>query len=624
MRAGLFFLSVLISQYSLAQLKDSVLQQVTVYGVPEEKFLHGSSVTSIDSTLKARESSRHLGDLLSLQLPIYFRNYGSGMISSISLRGTSPQHTAVLWNGININSFSLGQADFSILPSFAFSDVKVHAGAGSARFGSGAFGGTVLLTSSVNNAQPNLAITQEAGSFGRYFSSARANYSINRWNFSAAFYNLQSENNFKILSTDQQQQHAAFRQSGFLQGIDYHFSPAKVLSLNYWYHDSDRDIQPTIGDANPPDNNQQDKNHRISLNYKTNSKYGFLAVNGGYINDVIIYNGGKGTVERWIASARHNFVSIKKVQTQIGAEWNHIIGKIPEYAGGKATEDRFDFLTSFQSDFSQKVSVVLNLRQPLVSGFSAPFLPYLGADYLLIKKENTVLKLNANVSKNYRVPTLNDRYWQNAGDVKLLPETSHAAEVGWSFHNGNLQVSNSWFAQRVDQWIQWVPDSKGNYRPQNVQQVLAEGFDFKINGTLKFKELVIIPWATYQFTRSITTKAPTSKQNTIDKQLIYTPQHTATSYLQFELRKYSADFSAQYSGKRCTDTGNSETYALPAFILLNASVGKYWALDRHRFDLRLSVKNILNLDYQLYSSHAMPGRNFNIQLNYQLNSKTKK
>src|SRR5947209_4205122 len=119
MRAGLFFLSLTLCQYSLAQLKDSVLRQVTVYGLPEEKFLHGSVIISIDSTLKARESSRHLGELLSLQLPIYFRNYGNGMLSSISMRGTSPQHTAVLWNGININSFSLGQADFSILPSFA-------------------------------------------------------------------------------------------------------------------------------------------------------------------------------------------------------------------------------------------------------------------------------------------------------------------------------------------------------------------------------------------------------------------------------------------------------------------------------------------------------------------------
>src|SRR5882724_4602940 len=106
MRAGLFFLCALLScHFVLAQRRDSLLKPVTVYGLPDEKFLHGSTISTVDSTLKARENSRHLGELLSLQLPIYFRNYGSGMISSISLRGTSPQHTAVLWNGVNINSF---------------------------------------------------------------------------------------------------------------------------------------------------------------------------------------------------------------------------------------------------------------------------------------------------------------------------------------------------------------------------------------------------------------------------------------------------------------------------------------------------------------------------------------
>ncbi|HZX72945.1 MAG TPA: Plug domain-containing protein, partial [Cyclobacteriaceae bacterium] len=93
-----------------------MLKEVTIYGLPEEKYLAGSSIEKVDSSLQKTYSSNHLGEVLSYQLPIYFRNYGNGMISGISMRGTTPQHTAVLWNGININSFSLGQADFSILP----------------------------------------------------------------------------------------------------------------------------------------------------------------------------------------------------------------------------------------------------------------------------------------------------------------------------------------------------------------------------------------------------------------------------------------------------------------------------------------------------------------------------
>lgn len=622
MRAGLVLSLFLSSHFAWAQLKDSVLRPVTIYGLPEEKFLHGSSIGSIDSTLKARENSRHLGELLSLQLPIYFRNYGSGMLSSISMRGTSPQHTTVLWNGININSFSLGQADFSILPSFVFGDVKVHSGAGSARFGSGAFGGTILLNSLIAEGQPTLSISQEAGSFGRYFSSVKGNWSAGRWSFSSSLYNLISENNFPIFVTGEKQQHASFRQSGLLQQITFRISSAKVIAANYWYHNSDREIQPTIGQVNSQDN-QQDRNHRLSVNYQSNGKRGLLTVVGGYVNDEIVFNGDKGIVERWTASARQNFVSIKKIQTQVGAEWNHIIGKISGYQGGRAEEDRYDFLASFQSDLSEHVSLSLNLRQPVVSGFNAPFLPYLGADFWPVRSEKVALKFNANVSKNYRIPTLNDRYWQNAGSTNLLPETSHSVEVGWNFQLKNFEIANAWFAQRIDQWIQWVPDANGSYHPENVQQVLAEGFDFKMINRLKIQQLHVTSSIAFQFTRSITTEAPASQQYVINKQLIYTPQHTATGYLQIGFRKYSGDVSAQYNGKRFTDAGNSETYSLEGFLLFNASLGKRWILSRHQFDLRFSVKNIFNLDYQLYSGRAMPGRNFTIQLNYQLQPKQK-
>src|SRR5688500_6756660 len=204
-----FILTVLT--YAVNAQQDSILlEAVTVYGLPEERYLTGSSVHSLDSAVLHQESNRHLGDALAEQLPIYFRNYGSGMISGISLRGTSPSHTAVLWNGININSFSHGQADFSILPSDAFGDVKVHTGGGSARFGSGAFGGTILLNSSLTEGNA-FSISQDVGSFGKYFTSLKNSSVIGKWRLATKFYHVVSENNFKILATGERQQHAWYR-----------------------------------------------------------------------------------------------------------------------------------------------------------------------------------------------------------------------------------------------------------------------------------------------------------------------------------------------------------------------------------------------------------------------------
>jgi vitamin B12 transporter len=621
MRSGTMVLLLMLGSGCFAQQQDSVLlRQVVVYGILDEKYLAGSSLLSQDSSVRRQYSSQHLGEVLSLEFPIYFRNYGNGMISGISLRGTSPSHTAVLWNGININSFSLGQADFSMLPVTAFEDVKVHEGGGSSLFGSGALGGTVLLNSSGEEAPP-LTITQEVASFGRYFTSVRRSWNMKGLNFKTKFYHHSSDNDFPVKSTGDRQQHASFLQWGVLQDIEYQWSSAKALSVHYWYHDANRNIQPPVGQSVTRGDEQQDENHRLSVQYKSNGRRGMFSVMGGYVQDVIIYNRDRSVVSRWTAESRYQVVLPWKVSSQFGVTWNNITARIRQYRnGGRAEEDRFDFLASFQKYLGTRLSLALNLRQPMVTGFNAPFLPYLGAEYTLLKKTNNALQVRANASKNYRVPTLNDRNWGVDGRKDLLPETSVATEVGLQWRNRNLMVENTFFRQRIDQWIQWLPDNETRrYRPQNAKQVVIEGFEAKINWRKSVGAVKIIPMITYQFTKSVTTKALSPDEYTVGKQLIYTPRHTAAGNIQAIFRKYSAGFSIQYNSERFSDFSNADLFALPQFVVMNLSAGRFWMVGRHRLDVIASSRNIAAEEYQLYAGRALPGRHYTFQLTYQLN-----
>ena len=574
LRSVICFLLVIHAFCLKAQQDSIVLEPVTIYGLPEEKFLSGSTIRSLDSSWVTQESAHHLGDVLAMQLPIYFRNYGSGMISGISLRGTAPHHTAVLWNGININSYSLGQADFSILPATAFEEIKLHVGGGSARFGSGAFGGTVLLNSS-SLPQAPIYVVQDIGSFGKFFTSVRGAFDIGKWHAASKIYNLQSENDFIINSTNERQPHAAFRQWGLLQDISYQWSSSKSLSLHYWIHDADREVQPPIGQHNATDE-QQDKNHRLSVQFRSNNRHGLFSATGGFTHDVIVFNGAKSTVRRWVAGLRHEFVFAKIFTMQVSAEWNHILGKIPQYKNGEATEDRFDFTASFQKTVRDRLLLSLNLRQPVVTGFTAPFLPYLGADYFLVKSSRTDVILRGNISKNYRVPTLNDRYWQDSGSTLLLPEVSYAAEVGWQWRINQLKIDNSWFVQTIDQWIQWIPQENGQYVPRNIKEVETSGFDIRLSTEKKFSNVTVAPVISYQYVESVTTEAPPDEQYTIGKQLIYTPRSTATGSIRVNWFSYFLLLSGQYSSKRYVDFSNSEMYALEAYALFNVSAGKSW------------------------------------------------
>lgn len=618
LRYGWLYFLFLPLAGTFAQRADTVLlKTVTVFGLPEEKYLTGSVMRSLDSTTQMHNVSQHLGDVLALQVPVYFRNYGSGMISGITLRGTAPQHTSVLWNGLSINSFSLGQADFSILPTIAFSDVKVHEGGGSARYGSGAFGGTVLLTSAGNNTTP-LMFIQEMGSFGRYFTALKGHITSNQWSFSTNAYRVQAKNNFPVKQTGERQDHAAYHQEGIVEDITYRWSSSRTVSLHYWYHQADRDIQPTIDQHNSKDE-QQDRNHRLQLVYEQHHSHGLIKASAGITDDVIVYNHSKSEVLRYTAGASHQYTFGNGLHIHTGGEWNHIIGKIPNYENGKAAENRGDVFASFQKDIGRRLSMALNLRQPFVEGFNAPFLPYLGQEFMLIRTNTNVLSIRSSISRNYRVPTLNDRYWQDAGSQTLLPEKSYAAEAGMSWHHEHVKTDLTFFTQKVDNWIQWIPQAGGDYEPRNLKQVVAKGIELTVEEMIPFHEEVSLSIrASGQLTHSVTTEAPPTEEQTIGKQLIYTPRYTANGRITFLYHQWSVATTAQYSGKRYGDASNAEEYALKGFVLADCVVSRYMLLNRHRFDMSVSVRNIFNTNYQLLAGRALPQRNFNIQLIYQL------
>src|SRR5690606_5662237 len=95
----LFSHSLLLAQ----DFSDSVeLEEVKIYGIPLKEYAVGSKIYKIDSASVAQGHQQTLSELISRKSPIYFKNYGQGMLSTVSFRGTSSNHTAVLWNGINI------------------------------------------------------------------------------------------------------------------------------------------------------------------------------------------------------------------------------------------------------------------------------------------------------------------------------------------------------------------------------------------------------------------------------------------------------------------------------------------------------------------------------------------
>ncbi len=157
----------------MRQLKTDTLQQITIQDFPEAKYAVGVSEIKLDSAVLELFQFGTMADLMQQATPVYIKGRGVGNLASISFRGTGAEHTAVLWNGININSPSLGQSDFYNLPNVGFSEITIHAGAGGALFGTDAIGGTINLRSKPTWKEGLiLDVAQLAGSFGKFQTEA--------------------------------------------------------------------------------------------------------------------------------------------------------------------------------------------------------------------------------------------------------------------------------------------------------------------------------------------------------------------------------------------------------------------------------------------------------------------
>ena len=144
------FLILFVCQFALAQ-NDSIqyLEEVKVSDSQLKNFSNSQSVQKLsDSIINKNQAS--LTSLLNYNTVIYFKENGLGMVSSPSFRGTTAQQTAVIWNGININSQLLGQTDFNTLSTRDFKNITVRAGGGSSLYGSSAIGGSIHLNNELD------------------------------------------------------------------------------------------------------------------------------------------------------------------------------------------------------------------------------------------------------------------------------------------------------------------------------------------------------------------------------------------------------------------------------------------------------------------------------------------
>ncbi|MGC3947486.1 MAG: TonB-dependent receptor [Chryseolinea sp.] len=591
------------------------LKEVQVYGLPVTSHAVGAKIDQLTAG-----GIGTISDKLRSDIPLYLKSYGNNQLSTISIRGTTASQTAVLWNGININSPTLGQSDLALLPLYLFDELSVRYGGSSALYGSDAIGGSILL----GQQQPLFArktiltFDQQVASFGRFDTGIKAQWGGNRWQFSTKAIHTYIENDFPYNSPavgySKKQNNASVRNYAIDQQVQYQITDQQYIGIEAMYTDNHRHIQPPVTN-NDSHEVLNDRNTRASVNYHNQMAAGILTATAAFVlNDEDYINGTTST------NRSDQFVMQAGFDQDYGTRLNVRYGL--SYARYHATstnfednliEYRFDGYVSTRYMISKYWLMNLDLRQALYDGRYAPFSPSLGTEVRLIDRDDQKFSVRGQGSRAYRVPTLNDRFWVPGGNPSLKPEDAWQVEAGanWKRTLNALNVESNVTAYRgwVSEMILWRPTGSF-WSPQNLQSVDLYGIEAAISGNWKFANKSIKASAQYAFTKSINKAAfSPADESTVGKQLPYVPMHSVRMNVSGTFRKWGLNVSGDFTGRRYTTLDNASSYSLDPFFLLDAGISRQLQISKVSVDLSGQVRNIFNVYYETLENHAMPGTN---------------
>lgn len=603
----ILFFGLLCGLPTLAQNDTiNVLNEVFLTDTKLKDFSTGQQVTVLnDSVLK--KNGALLTSALNFNTNIYFKENGLGMVSSPSFRGTTASQTAVLWNGININSQFNGQTDFNTLNASGYDNISVRGGGGSVVYGTGAIGGTVHLNTNLDfSGNTKQDIFLQYGSFNTLDARYKIKTSGNKWSLSVALARNSSDNDYEWPVEDRINENGKFYNNNLNIGLAYRLSDKNTLKFYSEVFDGERHF--SLIRPSETRTKYRDLNTRNLLEWVSEfgdlisvARLAYLDENYRYYENVASENYSFGEAKTLIGKYDLKY-SVSKT-----LELNTVLTNTYTYGVGSGIEENirniFSAALLIKHKPFQKFQYELGIRKEATDNYESPILFSAGMNY----EFTDFYSLKMNVSRNFRIPTYNDLYWAGAGNLNLNPETSNQVELGNHFKYQNLTFSLTGYYIQIDDMIRWLPSENAVWRPRNEEKVETYGLEILTNWQKRLsKDHQISTSGTYAYTVS-------ENMNT-GYQLIYVPFHKATGAFTYSFKNLSLDYQLLYNGEVFTRSDNNSRYNIDSYSVSNLGIAYDFGKD-NTYKIGARVLNIFNEEYQSVENRWMPRRNFNIYLN---------
>ena len=648
--------------------RNIAIREVPIWGRRPMKEI-GVERTTFDSVTLKETIALSIADVLTFNSPLFVKQYGRATLSTVSFRGTGPSHTQVTWNGMRINNPMLGMTDFSMIPSYFIDDASLLHGTSSVNEAGGALGGVVKLSTAPAAADGfGLQYIQGIGMYRTFDEFLRLTWGDEHWQVSTRAVYQSSRNDYKYRNRDKKEniydeemnivgsyypvernKSGAFDDVHVLQEIYYNTGRGDRFGLNAWYINSNRELPlltTDYADDTRFENRQREHTLRSVLSWDRLRRDWKVGAKAGYIHTWMAYDyrrdPGNGIMTSMTRSRSRidTFYGQAAGEYAVGDEWlftadialhQHFVRSADKnivlQQGDKAIVGydqgrvEIDAAVSAKWRPAERLGLSAVLREQLY-GTKWATVPALFADYLLSKRGNVVAK--ASVSRNFRFPTLNDLYFLPGGNPDLKNETGVQYEAGLSFAVGRdaiytLSGSASWYDQRIDDWILWLPTTKGFFSPVNIKEVHAYGVEVRADlSVMLARGLKLDLDGTFSWSPSINVGEPMSPADqSVGKQLPYEPEFSGTATGRLAWRSWGLLWQFCYYSERYTMSSNDITLTgrLTPYVMNNLSLEKGFAFRRADLSLKATINNLFNEEYLSVLSRPMPRMNCEFFIN---------
>ena len=625
----LFYKSI---QAQTASIDTIAIDEVNITANRENYFSSSLSTYKIDSFQTHYFGQNSIAEVLQNFTPIQINTNGIGGIVTLSMRGTADDQTSIYWNGLKLNSVTLGTIDVSLIPTNSATTISILTNASSAVLGSGTFGGAILL-----NDQPafqkniNIGIRQDFTSFKNYRSNLSVELGNKKVQFTSHSLFQTAKNNFpfydvyKIDTPLVNNNHNALKQWSTINTLAIKLKKLQQLNFGSFVLQKQHEIPAIMGSYQKSVAQQQDFSVKSFLKYQkvfTNAQFYFRS---GYVYDYMQYDDSASLIasnyktHQWQNSANYRYYFKHAITLDAGIDY------IMEYAKTVAYKNkmfRHRGAAFVGAKYTWKnLTVNAAVRQEMVKGkYIRPQFSAL----LIYQQKHNKFHTSLSYADKFRLPDFNDLYWQPGGNDKLLPEKGFSIEYTFVVHPikptsiYNFNFSNTIYYTSIQDNIVWTPVTSGLYSPQNIKKTRHYGLETVLENSIKISQRNRIKFSVnYNLNHAKIVKD--AANNALNGNFIrYKPPHTVKAYLVFEDPNFNFGCNFLYVSKRFTDDENIKVFALKPYFLVDMFIAFKGNYKNVNAEFAFKINNLTNTRYESLRSYAQPLRNYTISiiLNY--------